>query len=169
MRHNLRDLTVNLLTEICKVVDIEPQILLVTDESFNNRKTNTSNEARVDQGAFLMRWKQELFDVRIFEPNANWYLNKTLRQYYIQNEKEKKQQHNERILELNHGNFTRLEFSIYMSMAREFSTFCNRLAIEITENYKNYINQLFQIGYNQKYLCITEFGTTMFTWIKEPY
>ena len=81
----------------------------------------------------------------MFEPNANWYLNKTLRQYYIQNEKEKKQQHNERILELNHGNFTRLEFSIYMSMAREFSTFCNRLAIEITENYKNYINQLFQI------------------------
>ena len=55
MRHNLRDLTVNLLTEICKDVDIEPQILLVTDESFNNRKTNTSNEARVDQGAFLMR------------------------------------------------------------------------------------------------------------------
>ena len=107
--------------------------------------------------------------MRMFEPNANWYLNKTLRQYYIQNEKEKKQQHNERILELNHGNFTRLEFSIYMSMAREFSTFCNRLAIEITENYKNYINQLFQIGYNQKYLCITEFGTTMFTWIKEPY
>ena len=49
IRHNdLRDLTANLLTEVCKDVDIEPQLLPVTDETFENRTTNTSNEGHVD-------------------------------------------------------------------------------------------------------------------------
>ena len=55
VRHyNLRDLIANLLTEACKEVDIEPQLLLVTDETFDNPTANTSNEARVDinQGDF---------------------------------------------------------------------------------------------------------------------
>ena len=49
IRHNdLRDLTANLLTEVCKDGDIEPQLLLVTGETFDNRTATTSNEARVD-------------------------------------------------------------------------------------------------------------------------
>ena len=49
IRHNdLRDLTANLLTEVCKDVDIEPQLLPVMGETFENRTANTSNEARVD-------------------------------------------------------------------------------------------------------------------------
>ena len=48
IRHNLRDLTANLMTMVCKDVDIEPQLLHVTGETLNNRTANTSNEARVD-------------------------------------------------------------------------------------------------------------------------
>ena len=49
IRHNnLRDLTVNLLTEVYKAVGIEQHLLSVTDETFNNRKVNTRNEARLD-------------------------------------------------------------------------------------------------------------------------
>ena len=37
IRHNdLCDLTANLLTEVCKDIDIEPQLLPVTGETFNN-------------------------------------------------------------------------------------------------------------------------------------
>ena len=56
IKHNdLRDLTANL--EVCKDVDIEPQLLLVTGETFDNRTANTSNEARVDikSGRFCVR------------------------------------------------------------------------------------------------------------------
>ena len=49
IRHNdLLDLTANLLTEVCKVADIEPQLLPVTGETFNSRTANTNDEARVD-------------------------------------------------------------------------------------------------------------------------
>ena len=118
IRHNdLRDLTANLLTEVCKDVDIEPQLLPVTGETFNNRTTNTSNEARVDikSKGFWVRGQQAFFDVRVFDPNANRYLNKALPQCYIQNEKEKKRQYNERVLEIDHGSLPPL-YSQFMGV-----------------------------------------------------
>ena len=106
IRHN------DLLTEVCKDVDIEPQLLPVMGETFENRTANTSNEARVDikSRGFWVRGQQTFFDVRLFDPNANWYLNKALPQCYIQNEKEKKRQYNERVLEIDHASFTPLVF-----------------------------------------------------------
>ena len=53
-----------------------------------------------------MRGQQTFFDVRVSDPNASRYLNKALPQCYIQNEKEKKRQCNERVLEIDHGSFT---------------------------------------------------------------
>ena len=50
------------------------------------------------------------FDVRVFDPNANQYLKKALRQCCIQNVKEKKRQYNERVLETDHGSFTPLVY-----------------------------------------------------------
>ena len=93
IRHN------DLLTEVCKDVDIEPQLLPVMGETFENRTANTSNEASVDKKSrgFWVRDQQAFFDVRVFDPNPNRYLNKALPQCYIQNEKEKKHQYNERV------------------------------------------------------------------------
>ena len=115
-----RDLTANLLTEVCKDVDIEPQLLPAMGETFDNRTANTSNEARVDieSRGFWVRGQQAFFDVRVFDSNSNRYLNKALPQCYIQNEKEKKRQYDERVLEIDHGSFTPLVFSIYGGMGR---------------------------------------------------
>ena len=55
----------------------------------------------------------------------NWNVN--------QHEKEKKRQYNERILEIDHGSFTPLVFSIHGGMGRECSMFYNRLAQKISE------------------------------------
>ena len=87
IRHNdLRDLTANRLTKICKDVNIKPQLLLVRSETFNNRTANTSREARVDlkSRVFWVKGQQAFFDVRVFDPNANRYLNKALPQCHIQ-------------------------------------------------------------------------------------
>ena len=87
------------MTEVCKDVDIEPQLLPAMGETFENRTTNNSNEASVDikSRGFWVRDQQAFFDVRVFDPNPNRYLNKALPQCYIQNEKEKKHQYNERV------------------------------------------------------------------------
>ena len=109
IRHNdLRDLTANLLTDIWRDVDIEPQLLPVTGETFENGTANTSNEARVDikSRGFWVIGQEAFFDVRVFDPNANRYLNKALPQCYIQKEKGKKRQYNEKVLEIDHGSFT---------------------------------------------------------------
>ena len=78
------------------------------DETFKNRTTNTSNEGNVDikLRGFWVRGQQTFFDVSVSDPNASGYLNKALRQCYIQNEKEKKRQCSERVLEIDHGSFT---------------------------------------------------------------
>ena len=118
IRHNhLRDLTANLLTEVYKDVDIEPQLLPVTGETFENRTANTSNKARADikSRVFWVRGQQAFFNMRVFDPNANRYLNKALPQCCIQNEKEKKSQYNERVLETGHGSFTPL-YSQFMGV-----------------------------------------------------
>ena len=49
IRHNdLCDVTANLLREVYKDADIEPQLLSPTGETFNKGTTNISNEVRVD-------------------------------------------------------------------------------------------------------------------------
>ena len=68
IRHNdLCDLTANLLAEVCKDFDIEPQLLPVTGETFDSRTANTSNEARVDikSRGFWVTGQQAFFDVRV--------------------------------------------------------------------------------------------------------
>ena len=58
-------------------------------------------------------------------PNTCRYCNKFLQ--------EKKQAYNERILQIDHGTFTPLVFSIDCSMGRECQTFYSRLAQMISE------------------------------------
>ena len=83
--NDLYDLTTNLLTEECESINIRPQILPVTGETFNNRATNTSNEARASTKlrGFWVRDQQTFFHVRVFDPNTDRYLNKALSQCYI--------------------------------------------------------------------------------------
>ena len=66
-----------------------------------------------------MRGQQTFFDVRVSDTNASRYLNKALRQCYIQNEKEKKRQCSERVLEIDHGSFTPPLYSQFMVVLEE--------------------------------------------------
>lgn len=131
IRHsNVRDLTDNLLTIICKGVDIEPQLLPVTWEAFHYQTSNTSNEARVDIRAqgFWERVQQPFFDVRVFDPNINRYVKAALPQCYVQYEKEKKRNYRNSVLQIEHGSFITLVFSMYGGMGRTWRTLYSSLA-----------------------------------------
>ena len=61
-------------------------------------------------------------DLSVFDPNACRYRNKSLQQCHVINEQEKKRAYNERILQVDHGTFTPLVFSIN-GMGRECQKF----------------------------------------------
>ena len=85
---------------------------------------------------FLGRGQQVFFDKRVFEAHAERHLNSSLPQYYLQNEKEKKRQQNERVLQIEHENSTLLLVSIYDGISHKLSAFYNRLSTLISKEGK---------------------------------
>ena len=124
-RHNkLRNLTAEILGEVCKNVAIEPLLTPLTGEEVP-KSSNTSNQARADVSARGL-WidRQTAFsDVRVFEPLARCHLHHSLPAVHKKNENEKEQEYNQRILQVKHGSFTPLVFSCFGGMSRECSRF----------------------------------------------
>ena len=72
-------------------------------------------------------------DVRVYNPLALSYQNQSLSAAYCQNEKQKKREYNQRVIDVEHGSFTPLVFSCFGGMRKEYSVFYKRLAILICE------------------------------------
>ena len=119
MRHNaLRDLEGNLMREVCHDVQIEPGLLPANQEEMR-AQTCGAPKARLDIAARGM-WSQgekTYFDVRVTHTNALSKRGKTLDQIYRQNENEKKNLYNERIINVEKSSFirTRLRFALLKS------------------------------------------------------
>jgi len=134
LRHNeLRDITAELLNEVCKDVKKEPPLVELNGEVLQKRSANTSREARLDIRAanFWIQGQRAFFDVRVFD-----YRGLDLAKCYERNEKEKKRHYGERILQVENGSFTPLVFSTNGGMGRECSTFFKRLSEMIAEKRK---------------------------------
>ena len=82
-----------------------------------------------DQEAFL--------DIRVFDPNANRYLNATLLRCQKINKKVKKQNYNKTILQTEHGTFTPLVFSLYGSMGKFHANFKKIFVQNFIQNLQN--------------------------------
>ena len=139
MRHNeLRDLTANMLTEVCKDVAIEPSLLEINGETFKLKSTKTGAESRPDISAlgFWINGQRAFFDVRVCDPTVPSYVNSSVQQCLNRNEKEKKRNYNERIMNVDNGSFTPLVFSIHGAIGRECKTFYSRLATLISDKRK---------------------------------
>ena len=136
MRHNtIRDTTAELLAEVTKDVQLEPLLSELTGETLRYKTSNTQDEGRLDISSRNC-WRfgdKAFFDMRIFNPIAKNYLNMPLKNAYINNEKEKKRQHNEKVINIEHGTFTPLVFSCYGGMAQECSAFFKHLTNLIAE------------------------------------
>ena len=143
LRHNeIRDVTTKLLNEVCKDVASEPVLQTLTGETFNNGTANKMDNARVDIKArrFWTTGQTAFFDVRVFNPLAARYREADLKKCYSLNEKEKKKNYNERIINVEHGSFTPIVMSANGGIAREGDKFYSRLAEMISEKRKTPYN-----------------------------
>jgi hypothetical protein len=129
-RHNdLRDLTASLLDEVCKDVCVEPPLVPLTGETLEFRTANRSDEARLDISARGVWGKEQraFFDIRVFNLSAQSYQGQSLEQACRTNEKEKKRQYNDRVLQAENGTFTPLVFNATGGMGNEGAAFYKQL------------------------------------------
>ena len=139
LRHNeIRDLTANLLKEVCPNTCIEPGLQSLKGEAFRLRTTNTEEDARVDIRAdsFWTTAQGAFFDIRVFHPSAPSYRKKELPALYRMHENAKKREYGDRIREVERGAFTPLVLSTTGGMARECTIFYKRLADWLAEKRK---------------------------------
>ena len=135
-RHNeLRDLTGDLLAEVCKDVTIEPPLEPLTGELLKYKTAKTEDDAHPDVSArgFWIRGQRAFFDIKVFSPTAPSYRTKSLQQCYLECENTKRRNYSERIIEVEHGSFTPLVFSCHGGMGYECHKFFKRLCGLIAE------------------------------------
>ena len=137
IRHNeIRDVTADLLSDICHGVGTEPHLQPVTGEHLTHRTANREDGARLDIVAesFWGRNRQRaFFDVRVFNPLAQSYRNTPLAQCYQRNEMEKKRAYDERVREIEHGSFSPLVFTTSGGMGITAAVVYKRIASLIAE------------------------------------
>ena len=134
------DLEAELLSTVCKDVQVEPVLQQITGETLN-REANRAPDARLDIRArsFWERQRSAFFDVRVCHPNAESYRQQNPEQIYKQHENEKKRQYGSRVMEVEQGTFTPLIFSSTGGMGAECKLYHKRLvellAIKKGESY----------------------------------
>ena len=143
IRHNtIRDLTAKMLTEVCKDVCVEPHLHPITGETLDEATANTSDEARLDIAArdFWVPGKKAFFDIRVFNPVAGRYRNSKIPKACELNEKEKKRQYNQRVLNIEHGSFTPLVFTAMGGIGRESKLFYKRFSELLADSRSDHIS-----------------------------
>lgn len=132
IRHNeIRDLTANLLTEVCSDVCIEPEMQPVTGEVLTGATSNSQDGARLDiavNGFWGGRSERTFLDVRVFNPHAPSNQQPSLASCYRKQEAVKKRAYEQRVREIEHASFTPLVLSATGGMANQATAFYKRLA-----------------------------------------
>ena len=115
IRHNeIRDLTANLLSEVCSDIQIEPDLQPLTGEILNSATSNYQDGARLDiagNGFWGGRYQRTYFDVRVFNPYAMSNRQTSLAACYRKQEAIKKHAYKQRVREIEHSSFTPLVLS----------------------------------------------------------
>ena len=104
---NVRNAIARYLRQICKDVTVEPHLIPIEAEQFQ-QKRNNADKARLDIAArgLWSTFERTLTDVRIVNPNSKSYSAQTLAQLYIQQENQKKRQYLNRVLQVEKGSFS---------------------------------------------------------------
>ena len=137
MRHNeVRDLEAEFLMDICKDIKIEPELLPVGNTILPG--ANVAEKARLDFSAVgvfgsLVR---NFFDVRVSNLNSPAYKDKTPQKVYEIQEREKKRDYNQRVIQVEKGTFTPLIFSTTGGMGPEATKYHKRVAQLISKKKK---------------------------------
>ena len=131
-RHNeIRDLTGNLLTEVCHNVSTEPHLQPITGEPLTYATANVQDGARLDiaaNGFWGGRFERAFFDVKVFNPYAPSNRLTQPSSSYRAHENSKKRMYEQRIREIEHSSFTPLVMSLTGGLGREAHAAYKRLA-----------------------------------------
>ena len=95
-RHDkTRNTTAKMMNDVLVDVEIEPALIPLTGGQLQDN-ANLSDEARVDISvrSFLQEGQKAFFDVRVFNPFAQSYLNQNLQNTFVSNERGKKRAYN---------------------------------------------------------------------------
>ena len=137
IRHNeVRDITANLLSEVCHNVSVEPGLQPLTGETLDFATSNTSSEARLDiaaSGVYGSRFERDFFDVRVFNPYASSNTRQSLSATYKRHEDDKKRQYQQRVQEIEHASFSPLVFSTTGGVGKCGQSLYKRIASMLSE------------------------------------
>ena len=147
MRHDrVRDLEASLLKGIYKDVRTEPALQPIATATVES--ANLTDKARLDVSAVGI-WspmERTFLDVRVTHPNAPTHREKTMKQIFEDQEREKKNEYNQRIMQIEKATFTPLVFSTMGGMAKECARYHKRIATLISnktkEDYSNVVNHI---------------------------
>ncbi len=134
-RHdNIRNYEASLLKKVCNDVQIEPP--LQPCDGFNFRPSvNTKPDARSDVRArdYFRDGQNSFFDIQVTNADCASNVNKPIKSVLKSKETAKKTEYNVRIMEVEHGTFTPLIFSVKGVMGPECQSFHKILAGKISE------------------------------------
>eukprot|EP00731_Ephydatia_muelleri_P014129 Em0007g1439a len=149
LRHNeIRNLTANLLSEVCHNVTIEPTLQPVTRETFKLASTITEIGARSDiaaDGFWGGHFEKTFFDIRVLNPLAPSNTTPTPSACYRRHEKEKQRAYEQRIREIEHASFTPIVLSTTGGMGPIATTFYKRLADRLASKWISSYSQTIEL------------------------
>ena len=128
IRHNeIRDLTANLMTEVCHDVCIEPTLQPLTGVVLSNATAISDDGARLDIAANGFWGGRSERALRVFNPHAPSN-RQPLPTCYRKHENQKKRAYEQRVREVERGSFTPLVMSLTGGLGNATSVCCKRLA-----------------------------------------
>ena len=134
-RHDrIRDLFARILNDVAHGVQTEPHLQQLTGEVLPEG-SNRDEGARLDIVArgFWQECEMAFFDVRIFNPFAKSHLRSSLETVFKHNETLKKNEYNERVIQVEHGSFTPIVLSAMGGFSVETSRFVSRLVEKVAD------------------------------------
>ena len=132
-RHNeIRDIEAELLDEVCHSVEKDPKLLPLSGEHIRG---NTAEEARLDVAAvgFWRPQERTFVDVRVFDPHCKSYTGMLPPKVYELHERAKKNEYNDRVLQVERASMTPLIFSTSGGEGKEAEKFHRQLTSLIAE------------------------------------
>ena len=120
--NNFRDFEAEIFSKIVNDVEAEPQLQLVAGEIIEGLSRNTSRSGIRARGV----WRaghSAVFGVRVTNTHSPSQIQLTTESVLKKHEQEKKRNYNRHIMNIEHGTFASLVFSISGGMGMEYSLF----------------------------------------------
>ena len=128
--NNVRDFEANLMKKVYSDVELEPQLQAIHGEQIDGLAGDNARPDIRARGVWR-HGQNAYFDVRITNTNAQSQCHLTPKRILEKHEKEKKRQYNSRIMNIEHGTFTPLVFSVNGGASTECLMFHKHLAEKI--------------------------------------